>query len=223
VELLDLVKLIEEDKPFQFARYGDGEWKVVFGSRGSNCDKHKYNIKNLRQDMDKSIKGHHPYFYGMQGLATRRFPEAIKTYLKGIVIPWIDADMFHLASAKGRLNPFVQALREKRLCFIGPPHLINNEIRTIDRIENVFIFVRNENCYLDKERVKKKIEMLRDQFDIFLFSAGFLSNILIWELYPSMKDKWMIDVGSLWDPYCGIDSRTYHKKITKEITQRNFA
>jgi len=156
VELLDLVKLIEEDKPFQFARYGDGEWKVIFGARGSNCDKHKYNIKNLRQDMDISIKGHHPYFYGMQGLATRRFPEAIKNYLKGIVIPWIDADMFHHASAKGELNPFVKALRKKRLCFIGPPHLINNELRTIDRIENVFIFVRNENCYLDKERVKRK-------------------------------------------------------------------
>ena len=39
---LDIVKKLQSDNNFSFARYGDGEWACIKGKNGRNCDAHIY-------------------------------------------------------------------------------------------------------------------------------------------------------------------------------------
>jgi len=226
MEYIDFVTMLENERPFHFVRYGDGEWRVIFGDPGFNCDGHNYKIPGLQEDMIRTIKVHKTYFYGMQGLASKLFPKRIEAFLEGLFIPWIDADIFHDASRNGNLNPFISALKNKRVCFVGPKHLTtpNTFMSSLScRPGNLCIFVPDKNCYLAKSEIYRRIETVADEMQVFVFSAGFLSKILIWELHSFLKPNWLIDVGSLWDPYCGINSRRYHYTIPEAFKKANFA
>jgi len=52
---------------------------------------------------------------------------------------------------------------------------------------------------------------------LFSISASVVSNIIIYELHDKMKDSWLIDFGSLWDPYVGYLTRSYHREIIKKL------
>ena len=50
---------------------------------------------------------------------------------------------------------------------------------------------------------------------VFGFSASMATNVMIDELYPIVGDKcWMIDFGSIWDPFIGNMIRSHHLKYT---------
>lgn len=224
LSIQDMTDMLIENKAFSFARYGDGEWNAIFGRKGANCDRHSYTLPGLKEDLTKTIVEHRPYFYGMQGLTKRKPSEELKTFLQGIFIPWVDADILHHASKNGKLNPFIKALRKKKLCFVGPEHLKELDLDSAETANIcTFYYTQKKNCYLEKDKIIKTIKTWYEDFDVFLFSAGFLSEVLIWELFPIIGHRWMIDMGSLWDPYCGINSRTYHSRITDEIKKANFA
>ena len=40
-----------------------------------------------------------------------------------------------------------------------------------------------------------------------------MAPVLIWELYKD--DFTQIDVGAVYDPYCGVNSRKYHKDVKR--------
>ena len=84
-----------------------------------------------------------------------------------------------------------------------------------------FIEVPEIDCYLEKENIKKEIKKLTKKYKkpIFGFSASMATNVIVDELYDKLGDKcWMIDFGSIWEPYIGKVSRSYHHRYTnKEI------
>ena len=60
-----------------------------------------------------------------------------------------------------------------------------------------------------------------DKYDnpVFGLSASMATNVIVDELYEQIGDKcWMIDFGSIWEPYIGRTTRSYHHNYkTKEL------
>ena len=103
--------------------------------------------------------------------------------------------------------------------FIGPPFLQ----KISDRLPLVgFVKVRRRDCYQDFKGIYKAI-LKQKTPAVFCFSAGPTTKVLISKLFPVLRERnFLIDFGSLWDVYCGVTSRRYHKKITPDKTRKNF-
>jgi len=220
-------KRLGENKPFSFVRYGNGEWDGILGTRNrTGSGSQRLNIPGLRQGLQNSLKcGHDPsrYLVGMQGYA-QRIPYMRKGSRQWLQINapnlvWHDADVFHHSSARAQLWPLVEELRKKPLVFIGPPFLK----KIAKRLPYIgFAEVRLRNCYQDMYQILAVI-LKQKSPAVFCFSAGPTTKLLISKLFPILgEESFLIDFGSLWDIYCGVSSRSYHKKITSAITRKNF-
>jgi len=52
---------------------------------------------------------------------------------------------------------------------------------------------------------------------VFGLSASMATNVIVDELYDVIGDRCtMIDFGSIWDPFVGVMSRSYHREY-KEL------
>lgn len=207
---------IKTNAPFHFARYGDGEFYAMFGRKGANIDGHSYQMPGLAEDLKQTITSPKPYFYGLQPLAARK-SNIMKQVecLVGDKFPWVNADILHDASEAGTLLSFLDILRDTPCLFVGPPHLkslhIDWEISGLEEIPA-------KNCYaIDREALADRIRL--SDVKMVIFCASFLSNIMIWKLHEDMKHAWMIDAGSVLDPYCGVRSRTYHSRVNASLYQ----
>lgn len=223
MEYVDFVQKLAWGEQYHFARYGDGEWNVMLGKHGKNVDGHEYQLPGLQAEMLQTVREQRGILYGMQPLAARIMKDPIAKLLEGTFIPWINADVFHHASEHGELNSFVKQLRKMRCCIVGPKHLVPMILDTSPtQVGTMLIEIPNKNCYEVQVPIGKALLKKASEIDVFLFSASFLSNILIWKLHTLLTDKWLIDVGSLWDPYVGANSRQYHKRLDK-VKEKNFA
>jgi len=220
------VELLNMGKPFSFVRYGNGEWDGILGTHGgTRSGSQNLRVPGIRRDLQNSLKHTYDsrrYLLGMQNYMQRRpiWPGAMQ-WLKVNApdLVWHNGDVFHWASSGGKLWPLIQELRKKPLVFIGPSHL-----RPISKLlpYKGFVEVRLPNCYQDKAKIHQAI-LKQKAPTVFCFSAGPTAKILISELFPLLgKENFLIDFGSLWDVYCGVKSRSYHKKITPAIIRKNF-
>jgi hypothetical protein len=203
------VELMRRNTPFSFSRFGDGEWNALLGKPGANCDGHVY-FPELGADLRKTITPPSDYFYGMQTYAIKKAGMGMYRFFtrNNITIEWHDADIFHRCNTAGTLFPLIRQLREMKVVVIGPERLkaIKDSLFTYD----YFIEIPLQNCYLVKDTVIGRIrEYYRDHGPaLFGFSASMASNVMIHELYPFLgATSWLIDFGSLWDAYVGVDSR----------------
>lgn len=221
------VERLASNSPFSFVRYGNGEWDGILGTRDkTGSGSQKLNIPGLRQGLQASLKqGYDPdrYLVGMQNYMRKRTGLWRMTQgwirLNAPSLVWHDADVFHHCSSRAQLLPLVQELRRKPLVFIGPAHIR----RISERLPYVgFVEVRRRDCYQDI--TKTRAEILEQKSPaVFCFSAGPTTKILIAKLFPLLgRDNFLIDFGSLWDIYCGVKSRSYHRKVTPAVIRKNF-
>ena len=81
--------------------------------------------------------------------------------------------------------------------------------------------INNQNLTVDSLPIKKQVIEMCDKYEkpVFGFSASMATNVMIDELYPIVGDKcWMIDFGSIWYPFVGNITRSYHHRYeSKEI------
>ena len=48
---------------------------------------------------------------------------------------------------------------------------------------------------------------------VFAFSASMATNVIVDEMYDEIGDQcWMIDFGSIWEPFVGKITRSYHRR-----------
>lgn len=215
------VSFIDEREPFTIARYGDGEMHAILGHPGANCDGHEY-FKALGDDLRITLTLPRKYYYARgKMIESNGMSEWIDKYCANL--EWSDADLFLKPSINGNLRPLTKALGKRRIMGVGGQYL--REWHGIDWLE--FITVPLVNAYLDKERIKDEILHHCYNVDLIAFSAGMLSKVLIWELFPHLgATHSLIDFGSLWDVYTGYNSRKYARRMTEEtrrkLTAQNF-
>lgn len=216
---------LRENQPFSFSRWGDGEWEAVLNLKNQNevnCDGHQY-FDSMRSELGNIIKKRVPYMLGMQRLAYhkmmgRKIDQFLRANnLKADDLWWVDADVFHDASLAGRITVFFDELKTKKVLLVGPAYL--KEFR---HFPFEFVEVPVVNCWTERERVMEKINDVIDSrpVDVILFCAGMTSNWMVDQLHGKFSG-FILDIGSLLDPFVGKNTRNYHNKLGKKYQELN--
>ena len=197
---------------FTFARYGDGEFNAILGSKSKrNCDKHQY-FTDLGLRLYKILESKPKYVMGMQSLAKRirGDSEDFKSITKGI--DWVNSDVLHHASVSDKLRAFFEALKERDIIIIGNESMAGMTfyISGFGRYYN-HIVISPVDCWLEYKDILKRLNEIITKDVVILYAASMASEVLIDDIYNLYDNRvTQIDVGSAFDPYLGIRSRKYH-------------
>ena len=74
-----------------------------------------------------------------------------------------------------------------------------------------------------KEEIKTAIRQAMEKIEnpVFAFSASMATNVIVDEMYNEIgNDCWMIDFGSIWEPFVGNATRSYHALYPEVIMPR---
>lgn len=194
---------LQNKEQYSFSRWGDGEWNCLLGKQGMNCDRHNY-FDDLGKRLKSILESSPQYYLGLQNLAKRQRPELIDKYTKDYNLTWVQNDVLHTASMKGQFIHFLNVLRGLDVLLVGGNHLrdFNKSWR--------FIEIPRVNCWLSYEETKKKLDVAIKDNTVVLFCASMMTNVLIDDFHGRGT---LIDLGSVLDPYCGVQSRSYHKTL----------
>lgn len=221
------VAQIERKNPFAFVRYGDGEFNCVLGADGENCDHHLY-YPDLGVALRATLTQPHspPYFYAMGPKASRslRIGVHVERWLTQNApnVEWRNSETFLNAALSGDLYPLIHALNERRLMIVGGSHLRDLPVlQPLTHVKTPLV-----NAWLSHEQIHMAILAHAPKVDTILFCAGMTAKVLMWQLYPQLKDHILLDLGSLFDVYCGVDSRKYARLMPgarkQELLNANF-
>lgn len=219
--------MIKNQTPFQFSRFGDGEVLCMFPCSWlkKNCDGSRF-TNNLKEPMKQIFRNKYNYYHCLLKCTFEpAFGDSI-TQFKDFLdetcpdMQFYNGDIWQDMSFGGRITELTTAFSPYTPVIIGAYHLRN--IKHIPGMKNsVFIEIPRIDAfkkydYIFNEILKKHSEGHR----MFLFSAGYSTKILIDNLYPLIgNDTFLIDMGSVFDPYCGVMSRSGMRKTPKEFFQ----
>jgi len=216
-----MLEKLRKKEPFQYSRWGDGEWQCVLGYEGQNCDGHRY-FPSLRMALIEVLRDNPKYYMGMQPKAYRTMDMAIDPWcdVNEVNIDWCNADILHDASIAGRLDEFLKLLSTGRVFMVSHDRIcsaINNEVarRFMSDLWICFDIPLN-NCWNIHEgllhELSEYIGMQRPP--VILYCASMMSKVLIHKINQMFGDTiTQIDCGSVFDPYAGYATRRYHQAI----------
>lgn len=211
----DLAREIDAGKPFCFSRWGDGEWRSVFGGRGRNIDRHRY-FSGLSRDLSEVLKSRPQYILGLQSFALRLFTPRIEHWIAkhGLSsLDWRESDACHYATIKGAYKPLLEAVKARDPLFVGPDHLLK-VLQAWKLPSKSLVTVPKIDAYLKVDQILESVFRLVKQKPRFVsVSMGMPANLLIDRLHRVSPKSTLVDFGSFWDPYCGVRSRRYMKRI----------
>lgn len=215
------VNLLDTNQPFALSRFGDGEWAWMLDIPHVNEEGHGY-FPEMASDLRISLERNHPYpfHYSMPELKLCHNQERIVEYCKGLPVDWYDCSTFRRANVAGELYPLVEAMRKKKMVYVGPEHLDAFIFLNLHYIS--YVNTPKRNAYEKKGSILRAIRYAVEweKPDAIGFSAGPLANILIDELWDGSVT--LIDFGSIWDPYVGVKSRRYMLNDLSEQMKRNL-
>lgn len=220
---------ILHDRFFSFARYGDGEWSWVCDRPTRNRCGHR-TFAEASAELREAILSRPGYRLGNMGVLANwagRSREHRDRW--GWAWDWIranglgDIDWHNNllwvnqsardSFARQRFALF-DVLRDKRVVLVGPDYLTALPMPLARHI-----VVRRPNCWLDIDRVQEAIEL--DFYDeslgrptVYALSCSLVANLLVHRLWPTVgQGAFLIDFGSVWEPYVGRAIRRYHNDI----------
>jgi len=207
---------------FSFARYGNGEWECILSLYHRTRSGSQTFTPDLRAALTATLTtrpatgDHYVALQSVAYLERQTLLPRIRPWLAEHApgLAWHDGELLPRASRHGRLFPFVAALRDHRVVVVGPPHL-----RSLP-LAQTFIPVTPRDCWQDAARLTDTLSAYTNA--VILFSAGPTAKVLIHRLQPLLPSSWLIDCGSLWDVYCGVNSRSYHRRIDAATLRRNL-
>lgn len=212
---------------FSFSRWGDGEWRAAMFKRTRNhvnCDKHPF-YPAMNSQLAAVLRSQPEYEMGIQGLALKCYGGDIRRFIRANCpdIAWFEADVFHKASAKGRIRPLLEAVRRIPLLVVGPAYLKSGH--NLLQFSN-FVEVPPRHCFLRLDAIYDNTLIAAKSLPtpfLCAISASMPAEILLDRLYPHLKDSaFLIDFGSLYDPFVGNNTRKYHAAMPAEIRAANL-
>ncbi len=210
ITFLNMVENLKQGKNFKFARYGDGELFCMNGKIGRNCDQHEY-FPELGSRLLDTVQYKMDYMVGIQPLSVSHLPHLVNDFILKTYTPkeLYNADTLHNASIDGKLNLFFHAIEMRYVILVGPAHLAT----LFD--EMIHIVIPNLNAWLEYEQIKKDLSYHIDGAPdpVVLLSCGMMAEVLIYDFATTKAT--IIDTGSVFDPYCNVNSRSYHYKLNK--------
>ena len=209
------INLLRNDEKFSLTRWGDGEWFCAFGIVGKNCDDHQY-FSEMSEGLREALVNDKGYFKSTWPLSESMIGDKINIIKEfcdplGVnLVGWYDAQIFEHAATYGKIKPMVEQLEKMNFIVVSESKKRDLPIKYTDFIEIPLI-----DCFLEKESIKEQVISMCEKYKnpVFGFSASMATNVIVDELYPVVGDKcWMIDFGSIWDPFVGNIIRSHHLK-----------
>ena len=216
------VDKLRNGERFAFTRYGNGEWDCILKLyHKTRSGSQKFNPA-LRKALAATLTDHgggnsYPAIQSVAYLTRLGLLPKAEAWLAQNApgLDWHGGEVFHQASRHGKLAPFVEALSMHRVVVVGPPHLLGLPF------SSVFVPVKKRNCWDDVDELERRLRGFSNC--VISFSAGPTAKVLIHRLYPDIGAScWLLDMGSLWDPYAGVKSRRYHKHLAPDTIRRNL-
>lgn len=225
------VKRLESGEPYSFVRMGDGEWSAILQDRGRTSSGSQVLsitlLKKLMRQMMMECPTSPNFIIGMRPGSQR---PGIEHWLEKNARPhinWHDCRVLYQASRHGELYPWVKAIREHKLptVVVGPIRhaTLNGQMFNIKQ----HVVIPNKDCFAQQDRIMQEVA-LSGRPAIVLFSAGPAAKVMIWQLWKRGlgEQSYMLDVGSLLDPYTVPlkVTRKYHKTLRDDpgIIRRNL-
>lgn len=199
---------LAKHKPFSFARYGDGEWNALFQDtrQPSNCDGHLY-YADMGARLKKIVESKPSYIMGLQPLSIQTRGLKINEVAEGV--EWENSDCIHDASIGGYLDEMLGMLNKREVLLVGPPHLEAQELMPNAAMH----LVASENCWnyygIDLTAIKERIQ----GGEVILLCCSMMAEVMIDDLWHYRQDITVIDIGSVFDVFVGVNSRSYHHKM----------
>lgn len=208
----DYAHMLARGTAFSQSNWGDGEWSAVLGVEGQNCDGHEY-LPDLGRDLRAALVNPMPHMHGTNPGA--RLAAQVDKWISdhgGLTsVRWVPKEVLSDANLSGELYPVLAALRGRNVIQVGPPHL--HELpRDVLPSRKAFIAVPPINCYRVIDQTVSTLHRVLRHGDVALFSASMATNVMIRRLYPMWGAKvTMLDMGAIFDPYCGVWSRKMYR------------
>lgn len=204
---------IQKGECFSYVRYTDGIWNRILGlwDRRKDIVRRFPGCKNQLKNTILKPRGTE-YYYAMQSLpylSRLGLLSRAETWLRRheCNIQWHCGEVFHRASGGKRLTPLIKQLWKRPVTVVGPDWVSDLPFA------NSFIQIDSRNCWKNMDAIEKRLQTIPAK-TIVAFSAGTATKVLMHRLFPVLgKTCWLIDFGSLWDPYCGVFSRLYHHRL----------
>lgn len=223
LEMEFILESLRRHFPISLVRYGDGEFQCIRGDQGENCDGTVYR-SDLKEALAQTLKKPHlqRYFYSMgpKAAANVELTRWMKKWIRvhAPAVRWYNSEVLLHASLRGELYPFIRELSQRDVLMVGSAHL--QKLPLPARL----IEVPSVGAWDTHEQTREAIERAVNHDTVVCLSAGMLSKILVWELAGLMdQNVTFLDCGSLWDMYCGFDSRRYARKMTPDDKARLLA
>lgn len=204
----EICDMLDEETPFSFSRFGDGEFSAIFGIEGKNSDGHRY-FPELGDRLRGILRGKPDYMMGLQThavLVHGALP--IRSASEGI--EWVLADSLHNASMEGKLGRFFDALGDREVVLVGGTH----HRQLAENRSWRFVEIAAGDCWPQYEEIRGRLQTLAvSDSAVFLLCASMTANVLIDDLHQANTHNTYIDAGSVLDPYAGVMSRAYHREL----------
>lgn len=211
------VNKLAKKEPFSLARYGDGEWLCMFGKAGGNSNGCAY-TPALREDLMESLHNQSWTFYhGIQRILPSQLKDVEKfLWWHKLEYRWYDSEIFADSLIEGGLFPLIEQLRKMDVVVIG-----NETLKNVPFEYKKFIEIPKANAHAERARVLAEVKDYGKPA-VYLFSAGMAANVFVSELHNTIAYSWFIDIGHIWDIFCGVRSRDYLLDINQETINKNL-
>lgn len=220
------LQLIRNNKPFSFSRFGDGEALCMFHSElKSNCDG-SYFLDELIEPMKQIFKNQYDYYHCLLYCSFTKTELLVGDQFKDFIeetcpnMQFFLGEVWQELSFNNRILELTNAISDHRPCFIGGKHIKN--VKFINGFKEIdFIEIPSVDAFKEFDKVLISIQKkYNDGCRMFCFCAGYSTKIWIDKLFPVIgHNTFMIDFGSVFDPYCGKLSRNGHRLVGFEKWQ----
>lgn len=232
---MDIIKFIQENKPFIFAKFGDGEYYACKKEQGGNCDGTPYTPK-LGDGISESFKylTKSPNVYIGKWLDFKGVADYFQSLTPNIV-NWENYNILISRSRDEFLNralPYFKAIRnaKQHKIYVCNSTMVDLSKHILKIDSHVVIDPVNWFELNYDEVLNNVLTNVNDPNNtLILTSAGMGAKVLIADIHKKFPNVIIIDVGSALDLICSHRrTRDYHvlnetdiNDITNAIIMQN--
>lgn len=207
----ELLADIRGRRRFAFSRYGDGEWNCIFGREGHIVNHEHTYSQSLGAALAVSLRTGQNYHVGiMDGLLVpgewRASDRVIAWKAAHPEVAFCSSLLLHRASIHGRLGHYFEALRGQRLVLVAnhSASAMRPWLGCFEHIE-----VPANDCWCASKTLLPRILSACREPGVVMFACSMPAKVWIRQAWDDNGLASLVDIGSVFDPYTGTQSRSY--------------